>query len=54
MHLSLWKAKRRRFTYDDAKETLQSSDVELAKGLKDRRVLILEGLSLHSTRHRAT
>lgn len=36
-------AKRRRFTYEDARMTLQASDLELAKGLRDRRILILEG-----------
>ncbi|KAI0331169.1 hypothetical protein GY45DRAFT_1322645 [Cubamyces sp. BRFM 1775] len=35
--------KRPRFTYEDARRTLQASDAELDKGLRDRRVLILKG-----------
>ncbi|KAI0743367.1 sister chromatid cohesion protein Dcc1 [Daedaleopsis nitida] len=32
-----------RFTYEDARATIQASDAELDKGLRDRRVLILNG-----------
>ncbi|KAI0356391.1 hypothetical protein OH77DRAFT_1589352 [Trametes cingulata] len=35
--------KRPRFTYEDARMTIQASDAELDKGLRDRRVLILKG-----------
>jgi len=35
-----------RFTYDEAKSEIQASDAELDKGLKDRRVLIINSLSL--------
>ncbi|KAI0661096.1 sister chromatid cohesion protein Dcc1 [Cubamyces menziesii] len=35
--------KRPRFTYEDARRTLQASDAELDKGLRDRRILVLKG-----------
>ncbi|KAI0682980.1 sister chromatid cohesion protein Dcc1 [Cytidiella melzeri] len=35
--------KKRRFTYDNARENLQASDQEIAKGLQDRRILVLNG-----------
>ncbi|EIW62603.1 uncharacterized protein TRAVEDRAFT_112797 [Trametes versicolor FP-101664 SS1] len=34
--------KRSKFTYDDARKTIQASDVELDKGLRDRRVLLVK------------
>lgn len=36
-------AKRKRLTLDEAREMLQASDAEISRGLKDRRVLILNG-----------
>ncbi|KAI0373427.1 hypothetical protein BV20DRAFT_1100060 [Pilatotrama ljubarskyi] len=35
--------KRPKFTYEDARMTIQASDAELDRGLRDRRVLILKG-----------
>ncbi|KAI0915788.1 hypothetical protein AcW1_003710 [Taiwanofungus camphoratus] len=35
--------KRQRFSYEDARQSLQASDVELAQGLRDRRVLVMGG-----------
>ncbi|KAI0644549.1 sister chromatid cohesion protein Dcc1 [Trametes meyenii] len=35
--------KKPRFTYEDARATIQASDAELDKGLRDRRILILKG-----------
>ncbi|RDX45608.1 hypothetical protein OH76DRAFT_1387628 [Lentinus brumalis] len=35
--------KRQKFTYEDARSTIQASDAELDKGLRDRRILILDG-----------
>ncbi|RPD63626.1 hypothetical protein L227DRAFT_591615 [Lentinus tigrinus ALCF2SS1-6] len=35
--------KRQKFTYEDAQGAIQASDAELDKGLRDRRVLILNG-----------
>lgn len=35
--------KRQKVTYAEARETLQASDIELDRGLRDRRVLILGG-----------
>ena len=37
--------KQQRFTYHDARAAIQASDAELDKGLRDRRVLILNGTS---------
>ncbi|KAI0768752.1 sister chromatid cohesion protein Dcc1 [Trametes elegans] len=37
------RTKRPRFTYEDARRTIQASDAELDGGLRDRRVLILKG-----------
>ncbi|KAH9940455.1 sister chromatid cohesion protein Dcc1 [Epithele typhae] len=37
------KKKPAKFTYHDARATIQASDAELDKGLRDRRVLILKG-----------
>lgn len=31
-------------TYEHAREVLQASDVEIARGLRNRRVLILSGM----------
>ncbi|GJE95859.1 sister chromatid cohesion protein Dcc1 [Phanerochaete sordida] len=36
-------SKRRRFTYEDARDMLQASDLELARGLRERRILLLNG-----------
>ncbi|KAH8093963.1 sister chromatid cohesion protein Dcc1 [Cristinia sonorae] len=38
--------RKRKFTYDDARETLQASQVELDRGLRERRVLIIDGTLL--------
>lgn len=35
-----------RITYEDARSMIQASDAELEKGLRDRRVLILNGTTL--------
>ncbi|OBZ67045.1 putative sister chromatid cohesion protein DCC1 [Grifola frondosa] len=35
--------KRQKFSYEDARETLQASDIELHEGLRARRVLVLDG-----------
>ncbi|TFK82179.1 hypothetical protein K466DRAFT_603889 [Polyporus arcularius HHB13444] len=35
--------KRQKFTYEDARSTIQASHAELDKGLRDRRILILNG-----------
>ncbi|THH32287.1 hypothetical protein EUX98_g1901 [Antrodiella citrinella] len=35
--------KRRKFTYDDARASLQASEMELDRGLRERRVLVLDG-----------
>ncbi len=37
------KVKRPKFTYEDAREILQASDNELSRGLKEKRVLTLNG-----------
>ena len=45
--------KGRGLTYDDARMTIQASESELQKGLRDRRVLVLDGLlySFHLDKH---
>ena len=35
--------KHRRLTYHDARDMLQASDLEIARGLRDKRILILDG-----------
>ncbi|KAI0666542.1 sister chromatid cohesion protein Dcc1 [Trametes maxima] len=35
--------KKLKFTYEDARATIQASDAELDRGLRDRRILILKG-----------
>lgn len=41
-HLNL--TQRRKLTYDDARSMLQASELELALGLRDRHILILDGM----------
>lgn len=41
-HLNL--TQRKKLTYDDARSMLQASELELARGLKDRHILILDGM----------
>lgn len=41
-----WQGKRRKLTYEDAETLLQASSTELAKGLRDRRVLTLQGKTI--------
>lgn len=36
-------SKSRRLTYEEARDVLQASDLELARGLKQRRILIIDG-----------
>lgn len=53
---NLLQTKKRKFTYDDAEDMLQASSTELARGLRDRRVLTIQGLflSLPSSRLKFT
>ena len=34
--------------YDDARDLVQASDAEFERGLKDRRVLVIDGWSQHT------
>lgn len=44
--LNCGQSKKRRLTYEEAWDMLQASDLELSRGLKSRRILLLNGMHL--------